>query len=247
MTKKHICCITIILMVALILFLCWNLFLLQNKNLMLKNELDTTNADCALLIEKNASISQELEEVSNELEVVNGELESVRNELEEVKNELTEVKKENLQWSSKYNQYPVATIAWIYMTEELGWSDIVAAGIIGNMMAECGGLTLRLNWNSNGSNGYGLIQWIGGRRDSIKAKYGETPTIVEQLEFVKDELYGTNGVRKQVSNNQLKAIMEAKTPEDCAFAFACYYERCHVNYRELRRGLARTAYNYFTT
>jgi hypothetical protein len=227
-------------MVFIILLLCWNLFVLQNKNLMLKNELDTTSADCALLIEKNASLSQDLE-------TVNKELESVLNELETVKNELIEIKKENLKWSSKYNKYPVATIAWIYMTEELGWSDVVAAGILGNMMAECGGHTLKLNWDSNGSSGYGLIQWTGGRRNSIKTKYGETPTVVEQLDFVKDELYGTNGVRKQVTNKQLKAIMEAQTPEDCAFAFASYYERCHVNYRELRRGLARKAYNYFTT
>ena len=240
MTRKYTFCMAIILMLVSIFILFWNLVLFQDENTMLKNELDTTKAEYTALADTNSSISKELESVNNELE-------SVKSELESVKNELEEVKKENLQWSSKYNQYPIATIAWIYMTEELGWSDTVAAGIIGNMMAECGGHTLDLDWDINGSSGYGLIQWIGSRRVSIKEKYGETPTVVEQIEFVKDELYGTNGVTRQVTDSQLKAIMDANTPEECAFAFACYYERCSVNYREFRRGLARTAYNYFTT
>lgn len=207
---------------------------------MLKNELDTTRAEFTLLVNTNLSISDELESVKNELI-------AVKNELEEVQTEFEEVKKENLQWSSKYNQYPVATTAWIYMTEELGWSEVVAAGIIGNMMAECGGQTLKLDWNINSINGYGLIQWTGGRRTTITEKYGETPTVVEQIEFVKDELYGLNGVTQQVTDKQLKAIMGAETPEDCAFAFASYYERCHADYRAFRSRLARTAYNYFTT
>ena len=226
MTKKYICCITIILTVAIILFLCWNLFLLQTKNIILKNELDTTNANYALLTDINAFISDELESVKNELE---------------------EVKKENSKWSNKYNEYPTATIAWVYMTEELGFNDIVASGIMGNLMAETGGSTLSLDWDSNGDSGYGLIQWIGSRRKAIKKKYGEYPTIQQQLSFMNDELYGTNGVGQQVTDSQLTTIMEATTPEDCAFAFACYYERCHEDYRAFRRGLARTAYNYFTT
>ena len=219
MTKKYICYGVLILLIVVVLCLCVSLFILHHKNTVLQNELDTTRAENTILVDKNLSISKEL----------------------------AEVKKENLQWSGKYNQYPTATIAWIYMTEELGWSDVVAAGIIGNMMAECGGQGLNLNWDSNGSNGYGLIQWIGERRASIKAKYGEFPNVTEQIEFVKDELYGTNGVTRQVTDTQLEAIMNADTPEECAFAFACYYERCHVDYRAFRRGLARTAYNYFTT
>lgn len=224
MTKKHICYIVLILIVAIILFLCWNLFVLQNKNTMLKNELDITNAEYALLVDTNSSISKELEEVKNELE---------------------EVKKENLQWSSKYNQYPTATIAWIYMTEELKWSNVVAAGIIGNMMAECGGQTLALNWDSNDSNGYGLIQWIGARRASIKAKYGELPTIVEQIEFVKDELYGTNGVTQQVTDQQRKLILNANSPEQCATEFARWFERPASTNYSVRKSNAAKAYAYF--
>ena len=238
MIKKCICCITIILMVTIILFLCWNLFLLRNKNIVLKNEIDTTNAECALLIDKNASISTELESANNELK-------SLKNELASVKKELEEVKKENLQWSSKYNKYPAATIAWIYMTEELGWGDIVAAGIMGNMMAECGGQTLTLNWDSNGSSGYGLIQWIGSRRISIKARYGELPTVVEQIEFVKDELYGTNGVTQQVTDQQRELILNATSPEQCAAEFARWFERPASSNYSIRQSNAAKAYAYF--
>ena len=233
MIRKYAFFMANISMLIAILLLCWNYDLLHNENAMLKNEIDTVNAEYALLVSTNDSISKELE--------------SVKNELESVKSELEEVKEENSKWSNKYNKYPTATIAWIYMTEELGFNDIVAAGIMGNLMAETGGGTLSLDWDSNSNSGYGLIQWIGDRRKIIKQKYGEYPTVQQQLIFMNDELYGTNGVRKQVTDKQLKAIMEATTPEDCAFAFASYYERCHKDYREFRRGLARTAYNYFTT
>lgn len=252
MAKKHICYITIILLVVIILFLCWNLFLLHDKNVILKNNLDAKNADCVLLTDINSCISNELELVKNELEETknklkeaNNKLEETNNELLSVKNELEEVKKENLQWVNKYNQYPEATIAWLYMTEELEWGDVVAAGIIGNMMSECGGQTLNLNWSSNGGSGYGLAQWIGGRRDSIKAKYGETPTVVEQIEFIRDELYGTNGVRKQVTDWQRELILNATSPEQCATEFARWFERPASRDYSVRQSNAAKAYAYF--
>lgn len=129
-----------------------------------------------------------------------------------------------------------------------GWSDIACAGIMGNLMVETGGTgTLYLDWDSNGDSGYGLVQWIGSRRDSIKAKYGTYPTIKQQVQFIHDELYGTNGVRVQVSESQRNTILYAETPEDAAYAFASYYERCAYEYRAMRKGYARDAYNYFAT
>ena len=259
MNKKYLFYSIIILLIIIILFLCWNLFLLQNANTMLENELATKNAECTELTDTNIFIHNELEEVKNDLEKVNNELEaannelqkvnsefeSAKNELEDTSSELKEVKKENLQWSSKYNQYPTATIAWIYMTEELGWSDVVAAGIMGNMMSECGGQTLALDWDDNGSSGYGLIQWIGSRRTSIKEKYGEFPTVVEQIEFVKDELYGTNGVEQQVSDQQRELILNATSPEQCAAYFAKWFERPASSDYSRRQTNAANAYAYF--
>lgn len=238
MKNKYTFFMAIALMLVAIIISCWNLILFQNENNMLKNELDAKNAECTALVNKNLLTSKNLESVENELAIV-------KNELEEVKKELVSVKTDNLKWSGKYNKYPAATIAWVYMTEELGWSDVVAAGIIGNMMTECGGQTLKLNWDSNGSSGYGLIQWIGGRRNSIKAKYGEKPTVVEQIEFVKDELYGTNGVRQQVTDKQRELILNATSPEQCASYFAKWFERPASNNYSKREANAAKAYAYF--
>lgn len=149
-------------------------------------------------------------------------------------------------WEVRALEYPVATQVWLYMKEEFGWNDTVCAGIMGNMMAECGGCwTSDLNWDINSSGGYGMIQWLGGRKQQLFNIYGSSPSIEDQLNFMKDELFGTNGVTKQVTDSQLDKIMNADSPEDCAYAFACYFERCAEQHRYPRRGYARTAYDYF--
>ena len=149
-------------------------------------------------------------------------------------------------WEVRASEYPVATQVWLYMKEEFGWSDTVCAGIMGNMMAECGGCwTSDLHWNVNSSSGYGMIQWLGGRKQQLFNIYGSSPSIEDQLNFMKDELFGTNGVNKQVTDSQFNKIINAESPEDCAYAFACYYERCGESHRWVRRDYARRAYDYF--
>lgn len=149
-------------------------------------------------------------------------------------------------WEVRASEYPVATQVWLYMKEEFGWSDTVCAGIMGNMMAECGGCwTSDLDWDVSSSSGYGMIQWLGGRKQQLFNIYGSSPSIEDQLNFMKDELYGTNGVTKQVADSQLDQIMNADSPEDCAYAFACYFERCGEGNRWVRRDYARRAYDYF--
>lgn len=156
------------------------------------------------------------------------------------------IRQEEENWRVRAEEYPVATQVWLYMKNELGFSDIVCAGIMGNMMAECGGCwTSDLDWDVSSSSGYGMIQWLGGRKNQLFSIYGSNPSIENQLNFMKDELYGTNGVTKQVTDSQLDKIMNAETPEDCAYAFACYYERCGEGHRWVRRDYARRAYEYF--
>ena len=145
-------------------------------------------------------------------------------------------------------KYPEAQLIWDTMIS-WGWTPETCAGIIGNMMAEIGGGTLDLSdWNSNGGCGYGLIQWTGGRRSTIKSRYGSYPTIEQQLIFMRDELFGTNNTRQQVSSSVLNKIMNTngnETPESIAFCFAANYERCASRYRAKRQGYARIAYEYF--
>ena len=144
--------------------------------------------------------------------------------------------------------YPEAQLIWDTMIS-WGWTPETCAGIIGNMMAEIGGGTLDLSdWNSNGGCGYGLIQWTGGRRSLIKSRYGSYPNIEQQLIFMRDELFGTNNTRQQVSSSVLNKIMNTsgnETPESIAFCFASNYERCASQYRARRQGYARIAYDYF--
>ena len=149
-------------------------------------------------------------------------------------------------WDKRASEYPIATRVWLYMKNELGYSDIVCAGIMGNLMAECGGCwTQDLDWDINYSGGFGMIQWLGGRKQQLISKYGNMPSVEEQIRFMNDELYGLNGVTKQVTDSQLNEIMNASSPEECAYAFASYYERCASQHRAPRRGYARTAYEYF--
>ena len=145
-------------------------------------------------------------------------------------------------------EYPEAQLIWDTMIS-WGWTAETCAGIIGNMMAEIGGGTLNLsNWNSNGGCGYGLIQWTGGRRSTLKGRYGSYPTIEQQLIFMRDELFGINNTRQQVSSSVLDKIMNTngnESPESIAFCFASNYERCASRYRAKRQGYARIAYEYF--
>ena len=157
-----------------------------------------------------------------------------------------EIWEEKHKWEVRASEYPVATQVWLYMKNELGYSDIVCAGIMGNMMAECGGCwTSDLDWDVSSSSGFGMIQWLGGRKSQLFSIYGNTPSIEDQLNFMHDELYGTDGVTWQVTQSQLDKIMGAETPEECAYAFACYFERCGEGHRAPRRGYARRAYEYF--
>lgn len=160
-------------------------------------------------------------------------------------NNLLETEKEEAKWQEKAAKYPEATRVWRYMKEEFGWNDELCAGIMGNIMAEIGGGTLdfsRWNWNANT---FGMIQWLGSRKKAIKAKYGEIATIEQQLDFMKDEMFGENGVRQQLSKNQLNAIINGKSPEAIAYDFARYFERCSPGSYAPRRGYARKAYNFF--
>lgn len=216
----------------------------------LTKQIDTLTQEKETAIAEWQSTHESLEEMRETLNQTKDSLaqatETIESQSIEIENYKQEIADEEAKWRQRYEEYPVATEAWIAMKNQ-GWSDTVCAGIMGNLMAETGGASLALDWNSNGESGYGLIQWIGGRRGAIKAKYGTYPTVKEQIQFVADELYGTNGVRVQVDDAQLDEIMNAETPEECAYAFACYYERCHESVRSMRRGFARSAHEYFTS
>lgn len=69
---------------------------------------------------------------------------------------------EAAKWAERMEEYPTATTIWLYMKNELGWNDYVCAGVMGNMMWETGGGTLKLNWklwDAQWNAFYGICQW----------------------------------------------------------------------------------------
>lgn len=197
--------------------------------------------------EQKAQLEQQVED--NDKIIENSENQtSINNDVEVTSTEIvvsTPIAVEPAVIDLPTDECPEAKLIWDTI-KSWGWSDNAAAGILGNMMTEVGGNTLKglSNWAADGC-GYGLIQWTSGRKATLKSLYGSQPNIVQQLEYMKNELLGTDSIRQQVTPSQLDSILNAGSPEDAAYNFASYYERCASSHRAKRRALARTAYTYF--
>lgn len=221
---------------------------LNEKNSSLQSENSQLQQDVEQLHEENAQLEQEAEESKKRIE----ELEKEKSELlaKRKQQQATLIKLSSNTTISKVStlpegEYPEARLIWNTI-KSWSYSDNVVAGIIGNMMAEVGGGTLAglSNWHTDGC-GYGLIQWTSGRQRLLKQLYGARPNIEQQLQFIKNELTGQNGVNRQVTEAQYNELLNAGSPEAAAMTFAKYYERCGSSYRAKRQTFARTAYNYF--
>lgn len=171
-------------------------------------------------------------------------VELARNELARAEDDYAyyEERKEEIKWNTRYEEYPTATIVWRYMSETLGWSDEVCAGVMGNMMAECGGQTLNLQWNIySATSFYGLCQWHPRYFASLQGASLET-----QLEFLgvstKDTFDGWAG---DVFNCDYEKFLASEDCETAARLFCIVYER-PSGYQTQRSRNARVAYNYFT-
>lgn len=149
---------------------------------------------------------------------------------------------ENAKWVERMEKYPVATKVWLYLTEEMGYSNHAAAGVIGNMMAECGGRTLELKWwVYNSTKHYGLCQWSPKYYPEM-----QDATLEEQLAFMKESFpkviqrYGylyTKGF-------DYEQFISMDDCGEAAIAFCKIYERPGGT-QEHRRRLAQKAYDYF--
>lgn len=142
------------------------------------------------------------------------------------------------------NEYPAASTVWHYLTETMGLNEHVAAGILGNMMAEVGGQTLDLQVDCSGRGYYGICQWsrkymvydITGSNLDTQLEY-LNKTIEDEFAVFGD-LY-TSGFTYQDFCNMQNA-------QDAAKAFAVVYERCGSGSHGVRKSNAVTAYEYYT-
>ena len=76
-----------------------------------------------------------------------------------------------------------------------------AAGLVGNLMRES---SSNLNIGARNPNGgaFGIAQWLGARQKNLFAKYGRTPSLQQQLDYVWHELNTThkNGLRSLLAS-----------------------------------------------
>ena len=146
-------------------------------------------------------------------------------------------------YASQRAAYPVATQVWCYL-KGCGYNDYVCAGIIGNMMSECGGHTLNLKWNVvGGGYYYGLCQWNKGYCGGVWGAdvNGQCQYLVNTMarEF---NVYGRN-YAGGFNYNSFCALTNERS---AALAFAKCYERCGSGSYSARQNDATVALNYFT-
>lgn len=147
-------------------------------------------------------------------------------------------------WNTRSSEYPNATKIWRYLTETCGFTEPVAAGILGNIMCEAGNLNLEINeWARDSSGGYfGICQWSYRFYPEIQGEDLDT-----QLEFLKHTIqneFDTFGYAYS-SDFYYADFLEIESAAEAAEAFARCYERCAASTIPLRREKAVEAYEYF--
>lgn len=148
-----------------------------------------------------------------------------------------------LLWEKRNEEYPAATQIWLSMKEQ-GWSDNVCAGIMGNIMAECGGQTLNIKWDSYDSSEmyYGICQW---------SLYYTPEASGLSLESQLNLLYNTIETEFKNfgfcyrSDFTYEDFLHMNNSRDVALAFAKVYERCSSASYYVRQDNAEQAYEYF--
>ena len=152
--------------------------------------------------------------------------------------------------SSQYNdteeiedEYFYAREIWEYLRYEMGLNKYCAAGIMGNIMTECGGQTLNIHpYITNSSGHYGICQWNLRYFPEVRGK-----SLHGQLEFLNSTIrwiMNDFGDRYYNGFNYNKFI-EITDERIAAKAFAYAYEGSPKPCSQRRLNHATTALNYF--
>lgn len=137
--------------------------------------------------------------------------------------------------------YPIATKIWKYL-RKCGFNNYVCAGILGNMMTECGGQTFDIQPMLYDGGCYGICQWMRRWYPSV---WGQD--LDYQLKFLKKTMpdeFNNYGSRYYRGFNY-KAFCNLQNEQSAAYAFAKCYERCASQYYAIRATNAAKAYKYF--
>lgn len=132
-------------------------------------------------------------------------------------------------------KYPEADYIWNYL-KDLGYSDYVCAGILGNIMVEVGGNTLILDVLASNKNYYGFCQWSRKYYPEVIGK-----SLEEQCDFLSSNIeYELN-----TFGCGYETFLKKDSSRAAALSFSKGYERCGKNTYSLRQDCAEIAYNYF--
>lgn len=156
-------------------------------------------------------------------------------------NEYKQQYKEIVHFENCAKQYPTATKIWKYL-KKAGYNDYVIAGIMGNIMTECGGQTLKIQATLYDGGYYGICQWS---RRWHSAVWGQD--LNYQLDYLKKTMkneFNNYGGRYAQGFNY-KSFLKLQNEKSAALAFAKCYERCSSRYYSIRQTNATKAYNYF--
>lgn len=143
-----------------------------------------------------------------------------------------------------FNEYPYATYVWLYLRDVIGCNEAQAAGILGNMVAECGGATLNLHYWAYGSGGfyYGLCQWGKTWFPEVRGM-----DLREQCDYLKSNIETQiNAFGKSYGKeNAYAEFLQLESYREAALMFAKMYEACAASGYYVRQNYAEMAYNYF--
>lgn len=152
------------------------------------------------------------------------------------KQEAETAKKEaNTETTRSYSTSGTASTIWSTF-KSWGWSDAVAAGVLGNIMAEVGGGTLSINpyLYGEGHSYYGICQWSVYYFPGVAGA-----DLTGQLNFLHSTISG------QMSGYGYDNFLSITDPSTAAYVFARYYERCASWSYSGRQRNAIAAYNSF--
>ncbi len=131
------------------------------------------------------------------------------------------------------DEYYVAGTVYEYLSGH-GWPDVTIAGVLGNMMAECGGQTLDLQWDIYGGGGgyYGLCQWSLFFGPEVAGR-----SVTGQLNY----MLGNLAKNMKQFGGDYERFLALKDAGQAARYFCTYYERgsgAGVRARNAARALA---------
>lgn len=136
---------------------------------------------------------------------------------------------------SNKKEYPYAAQIWEFLRNDMELNEYVSAGILGNMMAECGGQTLALQPFIYSGGYYGLCMWYTAYTPQVSGQ-----DVTGQLAVLKD----TCQKNIEYFGGDYEYFCSLTNEVDAAWYFTKYYER--GGWHSIRGYNATDALNYFT-